>query len=272
MGVYARIETTRGIWKAPAGDEAVPARARSTSRPGCRTPTTRTWSSSESSTASARSPAPASCVDASRTLSTDTRWLYVNVRLLFNYVKSSLRRRPALGPPGAQPRHAVELDQVRHGDPVPDSDCGARARSAPARPSRRSPSSATRRNNPPDQVDQGKLTVEVYFYPSNPAETIVIIVGQQPGVRPVRRDQLRRGRAGARPHQNGGGSHATGAGGILGVLSRQRVLPDDRRDAEPRRHRRSPGSARASSTRSSSPTAAPTTSTRSPPRRSSSSR
>jgi hypothetical protein len=29
-------------------------------------------------------------------------------------------------------------------------------------------------------VDQGILKVEVYFYPSRPAETIVIIVGQQP--------------------------------------------------------------------------------------------
>jgi phage tail sheath protein FI len=35
-------------------------------------------------------------------------------------------------------------------------------------------------NNPPSQVDQGILKVEVYFYPSRPAETIVIIVGQQP--------------------------------------------------------------------------------------------
>ena len=35
-------------------------------------------------------------------------------------------------------------------------------------------------NNPQDQVDQGNLRVEVYFYPSKPAETIVIIVGQQP--------------------------------------------------------------------------------------------
>jgi phage tail sheath protein FI len=34
-------------------------------------------------------------------------------------------------------------------------------------------------NNPPSQVDQGILTIEVYFYPSRPAETIVIIVGQQ---------------------------------------------------------------------------------------------
>ena len=35
-------------------------------------------------------------------------------------------------------------------------------------------------NNPPDQVDQGNLNVEIYFYPSKPAETIVIFVGQQP--------------------------------------------------------------------------------------------
>jgi len=34
-------------------------------------------------------------------------------------------------------------------------------------------------NNPPEQVDQGNFTVEVYFYPVKPAETIVIIVGQQ---------------------------------------------------------------------------------------------
>jgi phage tail sheath protein FI len=34
-------------------------------------------------------------------------------------------------------------------------------------------------NNPSDQVEQGRLTVEVYFYPSRPAETIVIKVGQQ---------------------------------------------------------------------------------------------
>jgi hypothetical protein len=29
-------------------------------------------------------------------------------------------------------------------------------------------------------VDKGNLVVEVYFYPSKPAETIVVKVGQQP--------------------------------------------------------------------------------------------
>ena len=34
-------------------------------------------------------------------------------------------------------------------------------------------------NNTPENIQQGIFTVEVYFYPSRPAETIVIIVGQQ---------------------------------------------------------------------------------------------
>jgi phage tail sheath protein FI len=34
-------------------------------------------------------------------------------------------------------------------------------------------------NNPPAQVNLGMFTLEVYFYPVKPAETIVIIVGQQ---------------------------------------------------------------------------------------------
>jgi phage tail sheath protein FI len=35
-------------------------------------------------------------------------------------------------------------------------------------------------NNPPAEVQLGFLYVEIYVYPSNPAETIVIKVGQQP--------------------------------------------------------------------------------------------
>ena len=35
-------------------------------------------------------------------------------------------------------------------------------------------------NNPQSEIEQGNLKVEVYFYPSRPAETILIIVGQQP--------------------------------------------------------------------------------------------
>jgi hypothetical protein len=34
-------------------------------------------------------------------------------------------------------------------------------------------------NNPPEEIVLGNLQVEVYFFPSRPAETIMIIVGQQ---------------------------------------------------------------------------------------------
>jgi phage tail sheath protein FI len=34
--------------------------------------------------------------------------------------------------------------------------------------------------NPPAQVQLGFLNVEIYFYPSVPAETIVVKVGQTP--------------------------------------------------------------------------------------------
>ena len=36
-------------------------------------------------------------------------------------------------------------------------------------------------NNPPENIQVGLLNLEVYFYPSRPAETIVITVGQQEG-------------------------------------------------------------------------------------------
>jgi phage tail sheath protein FI len=36
-------------------------------------------------------------------------------------------------------------------------------------------------NNPPAQVDQGLFQLEVYFYAARPAETVRLVVGQQPG-------------------------------------------------------------------------------------------
>jgi phage tail sheath protein FI len=34
-------------------------------------------------------------------------------------------------------------------------------------------------NNPPSEIELGNLRVEVYFFPSRPAETILIVIGQQ---------------------------------------------------------------------------------------------
>ena len=35
-------------------------------------------------------------------------------------------------------------------------------------------------NNPPSEVNLGNFKIEVYFYPVKPAETILLVVGQQP--------------------------------------------------------------------------------------------
>jgi hypothetical protein len=178
MGVYARTEQERGIHKAPAGDAATVrgavalaagfsqaehddlvriARTNGILAPGGRTP----------------------AVAASRTLSTDTRWQYVNVRLLFNFVKASLRdglRFVRQEPNTDALRRTITFNVItpfllglwRRGafgadpaDQVFTVKCDAE-------------------NNPPAGVDQGLLTVEVFFFPVRPAETVQIIVGQQP--------------------------------------------------------------------------------------------
>jgi phage tail sheath protein FI len=176
-GVYARIETTRGIWKAPAGDEA--------NLRGVLDVETalsdgdHTQLVTDGSVNGIRAvPRAGVVIDASRTLSTDPRWRYVNVRLLFNYVKSSLR------------------DGLRWARQEPNSDSLWRSiRTTTVAPfllglwRQGAFGSGTvdqtftvivdATNNPPAQVEQGLLKVEVYFYPSRPAETIVILVGQQ---------------------------------------------------------------------------------------------
>ena len=90
MGVFARIDQTRGAWKAPAGNGAVVRGALAVEQDI--TDIDHTDLVKNGSVNGIRSlPGVGIVIDASRTLSTDSRWLYVNVRLLFNYVKASLR-------------------------------------------------------------------------------------------------------------------------------------------------------------------------------------
>jgi uncharacterized protein len=119
-------------------------------------------------------------IDASRTLSTDTRWLYVNVRLLFNYVKVSLR--DGLRWVRQEPNREALWGMVKFGTVTPFllrlQQGGA---FGPGTPAETFTVICGPENNPPDQVMLGNLRIEVYFYPSRPAETILIIVGQQEG-------------------------------------------------------------------------------------------
>ena len=177
LGAYARIGDTRGVWKAPAGDEAQLLNALGVEFD--MTDVDHTDLVKNGGVNGIRAiPGSGIIVDASRTLSTDTRWLFVNVRRLFNFVKSSLRdglRFVAQEPNTAELQRAVNFNVIRpflldlwrqgaFGSDPPEQVftiiCDAN-------------------NNPPDQVNLGNFTVEVYFYPVKPAETIIIIVGQQ---------------------------------------------------------------------------------------------
>ena len=177
LGVYARIGDARGVFKAPAGDEAVLQNALGTEFD--MTDTDHTGLVKNGSVNGIRAvPGTGVIVDASRTLSTDTRWLYVSTRRLFNFVKSSLQASlsfVAQEPHTDQLRRSVKFNVVSpfllglwkqgaFGSDPPDKVftivCDAS-------------------NNPPAQVNLGNFQLEVYFYPVKPAETIIIVVGQQ---------------------------------------------------------------------------------------------
>jgi hypothetical protein len=177
LGAYARIADARGVWKAPAGDEAVLNNALGVEFD--MTDVDHTDLVKAGGVNSIRAiPGSGIVIDASRTLSTDTRWLYVGTRRLFNYVKASLRdglRWVAQEPHTEELRRKVRFNVVRafllglwrrgaFGSSPPDKvftvKCDAE-------------------NNSPTDVSQGLFNVEVYFYPVKPAETIIIQVGQQ---------------------------------------------------------------------------------------------
>jgi phage tail sheath protein FI len=102
----------------------------------------------------------------------------VNVRLLFNYVKASLR--DGLRWAKQEPNREDLWNRIKFGSVTPfllrlyqDGAFGA------GTPAEVFTVICGPENNPPASVVLGNLQVEVYFYPSRPAETILIIVGQQ---------------------------------------------------------------------------------------------
>jgi phage tail sheath protein FI len=178
LGIYARTETTRGIWKAPAGDEANLLGALDVEyRLSDAENTTLVKDGSVNGVRVV--PRSGIVVDASRTLSTDTRWRYVNVRLLFNYVKSSLKQ--GLRWVRQEPNRDTLWSAIRLGTVKPFLlGLWRQGAFGTGTPDQVFTIICDATNNPPDQVDLGNLMIEVYFYPSKPAETIVIKVGQRP--------------------------------------------------------------------------------------------
>ena len=177
MGVYARTDRERGIWKAPAGTSSVlrgALEAAATFTDGQHTAMVRTGF------VNGIRPTPGSgiIVAASRTLSTDPRWWYVNVRLLFNFVKASLRDGLRFV---RQEPHSEELRRMVRFNVVTPFLLGLWRRGAFGSDPADSVFTVKcdAENNPPAEVQLGNFRVEVYFYPVRPAETIVIVVGQQ---------------------------------------------------------------------------------------------
>jgi phage tail sheath protein FI len=178
MGVYARTETTRGIFKAPAGDGA---RLLGALGVEYRLSDAEHTDLVEMGSVNGIRAIPGAgiVVDASRTLSTDIRWRYVNVRLLFNYVKSSLKQ--GLRWVKQEPNRSQLWDAVKYGSVRPFLlGLWRQGAFGTGEPDDVFTIIVDETNNPPEEVDKGNFKLEVYFYPSKPAETILIVVGQQP--------------------------------------------------------------------------------------------
>lgn len=179
MGVYARTERERGIWKAPAGNAAQVRGALDVALQI--TDTEHTDLVKNGSVNAVRfKPGKGIVVDSSRTLSTNPIWYYVNVRLLFNFVKSSLKN--GLTWVVQEPNDPTLWNKVKFGSVVPFlNGLWRRGAFGPGAPNEVFTVKIDAENNTPADIQQGRLNIEVYFYPSRPAETIVIIVGQQEG-------------------------------------------------------------------------------------------
>lgn len=179
MGVFARTESERGIWKAPAGVQALVRGALDVFRRiGDLDHTTLVKDGSVNAIRFV--PGAGFVVDSSRTGSTNPIWYYVNVRLLFNYVKASLRR--SLRWVVQEPNTDSLWDQVAQNSVRPFlMGLWRKGAFGPGKPDDVFTIKCDAENNTPANIQLGIFTLEVYFYPSRPAETVLIVVGQQEG-------------------------------------------------------------------------------------------
>ncbi len=179
LGVYARTERERGIWKAPAGNAA-----RLNGALDVKwhiTDAEHTNLVKDNNVNAVRFiPGQGIVIDSSRSLSTSPLWLYVNIRLLFNFVKSSLKA--GLRWVVQEPNDETLWNKVKYNSVTPFlMGLWRRGAFGSGSPEQVFTVKVDAENNLLADIQQGRLTIEVYFYPSRPAETIVIIVGQQEG-------------------------------------------------------------------------------------------
>ena len=179
LGVYARTERERGIWKAPAGNAAKLNGALDVKFHINDTDHTSLVKKAGVNAVRFIS-GQGIIIDSSRTLSTNSLWLYVNVRLLFNFVKSSMVT--GLRWVVQEPHNESLWNKVKFNSVTPFlMGLWRRGAFGPGTPDEVFTVKIDAENNTPANIQQGIFTCEIYFYPSRPAETIVLIVGQQEG-------------------------------------------------------------------------------------------
>lgn len=179
LGTFARTERERGIWKAPAGNAARLRGALDVLHHISDDDHTNLVKSASVNAVRFIS-GQGIVIDSSRTLSTNSLWLFVNVRLLFNYVKSSLKA--GLRWVVQEPNDEALWNKVNYNSVRPFlMGLWRRGAFGPGSPDDVFSIKVDGENNPPANIQQGIFNVEVYFYPSRPAETIVITIGQQEG-------------------------------------------------------------------------------------------
>lgn len=174
-GVFARTDLARGVWKAPAGIEAVVNGALETQY--------RVLDGDQDLlnpiglNCIRRFPGTGIVVWGSRTLSSDPEWRYVSVRRTALFLKESLRR----GMQWAvfEPNDQELWDRIRIN--ITSFMLGLFRQGAfqGASPEEAFLVKCDRETNPQELVDQGIVTAQVAFAPLKPAEFVVIQISQK---------------------------------------------------------------------------------------------
>lgn len=185
LGIYAHTARERGIWKAPAGS-TLPVQGVLALQHHLRD-----WEHSklvvEGRINAVRGlPGQGIFIDSARTLSRSgptgesEPWRYVNVRLLFNFVKRALM--DGLRWVIQEPNAPTLWNKVKHNVVTPFlMDLWRRGAFGPGSPAEAFAVKVDGENNPPAGIQQGSLHIGITFFPSRPAETVTIVVGQQEG-------------------------------------------------------------------------------------------
>jgi phage tail sheath protein FI len=171
-GVWARSDAARGVWKAPANEIVRGALA-------LETEITRGEQDQ-------LNPIGVNCIRAfgvnglrvwgARTLSSNPSWRYINVRRLFNYVEQSIER-------GTQwvvfePNDVDLWQQVKRTLYAFLNGLWRQGALTGATPEQAFYIKCDEETNPPDQVDKGRLLVEIGIAPVKPAEFVIFQISQ----------------------------------------------------------------------------------------------